>query len=311
LSTAIIVNPASAGGRTARRWAAVAQRAADLGLDPDVRLTAGSCDATAFTRAALAAGATTVIAVGGDGTVSEVVNGFFADGAPLSPAAELVVAASGTGADVPRTFALPDGLAAAADLARSGDVRVVDVGRVRCAGRGGGEDTRLFLNVASAGMTGLVADRVNRSPKRLGGTVAFAWGTVATFVGHRNSRFVVEADGERRDLVANNVIVANCRYFAGGMHIAPGAAPDDGLFDVLVIGDISKVDLARNMHKLYRGTHIGHPRVEVLRARRVRVEPETPLPIEADGELPGLTPAEFEVVPRALRLRVPAARPAD
>jgi diacylglycerol kinase family enzyme len=116
----------------------------------------------------------------------------------------------------------------------------------------------------------------------------------------------VSIDGEERELVSNNVIVANCRSWAGGMKILPMAEPDDGLLDVLVWGDVGKVDLALNLHRLYRGTHVNHPKADFSRASRVVVEPETPLPIEADGEQPGVTPATFEVVPSAVRLRVPA-----
>jgi diacylglycerol kinase family enzyme len=135
--------------------------------------------------------------------------------------------------------------------------------------------------------------------------VAFAWAAVATFVGYRNTRFSIDVDGERIDQVCNNVIVANCRYFAGGMKILPMADPGDGKLDVLIWGDVSRVDLARNLHKLYRGTHVGHPKARILRATRVTVTPETALPIEVDGEQPGTTPATFSLVPSALRLRVP------
>ena len=128
---------------------------------------------------------------------------------------------------------------------------------------------------------------------------------MATFATYRNSRFLVEIDGEVLDQTCNNAIVANCRYFAGGMKILPDADPGDGLFDVLVWGDVSKLDLALNLHKLYRGTHTGHPKATIRRARRVTVTPDSALPIEVDGEQPGLTPASFEIVPSALRLRAP------
>jgi diacylglycerol kinase family enzyme len=185
-------------------------------------------------------------------------------------------------------------------------VRTVDLGRVRFTDWDGAPAARIFCNVASAGLTGVAADRVNRSGKPLGATVAFAWGTVVTFAGYRNSRFRVRIDERELDQVCNNVIVANCRFYASGMKIMPMADPGDGLLDVLVWGDVGKADLARNLHKLYRGTHIGHPKADISRARRIAVEPDVPLPIEADGETPGVTPVAFEVVPAALRLRVPS-----
>ncbi len=185
-------------------------------------------------------------------------------------------------------------------------MRTVDLGRVSYTAPDGSEASRLYCNIASAGLTGQVAERVNHSGKPLGATVAFAWGAVATFFGHHNSRFRVRIDERELDQVCNNVIVGNCRYFASGMKILPMAEPDDGLLDVLVWGDVGKVDLALNLHRLYRGTHVNHPKADFSRATRVVVEPETPLPIEADGEQPGVTPATFEVVPAAVRLRVPA-----
>ena len=151
-----------------------------------------------------------------------------------------------------------------------------------------------------------MAERAERTSKRLGGTPSFLYATVATFAAWRNVPFSVQVDDEPPlELVANNVICANGREFGGGIKVCPQAEPDDGLLDVLVWGDVGKLDLALNLPRLYRGTHLGHKKVTVLRARRVRVEPSRPLPLELDGELPGTTPATFEVVPA----RAAPARP--
>jgi YegS/Rv2252/BmrU family lipid kinase len=304
-ATALIVNPASASGRTARQWPEIARRAGEIGLDVEVRLTEGPGHAGELARQAVDQGAELILAVGGDGTVSETAAGMLEAADPL--AADLAVVCRGSGCDLIRTFGIPKDTDAALEIAKNGTPRLIDAGRISFTGPDGGSLSRHFVNVASAGMTGIAADRVNRSGKPLGATVAFAWAAVATFVGYRNTRFVVEIDGRRLEQVCNNVIVANCRYFAGGMKILPQADPSDGMFDVLVWGDISKVDLALNLHKLYRGSHVSHPKARIERARMVTVTPELSLPIEVDGEQPGLTPATFEVVPSALRLRVPAA----
>jgi YegS/Rv2252/BmrU family lipid kinase len=301
----MIVNPASASGRTARRWPEVARRAAAHGLEVDTRMTEAPGHATELTRAALREGAGLIVSVGGDGTISEVVNGFYDGAEPVAPAAELAVVSRGSGGDFARTFRIPKGTDAALEVAARGAVRTIDLGRVTYTTRAGGRESRLYGNVASAGLTGTVADRINRSGKPLGATVAFAWGAVATFFGYRNSRFRVQIDERELDEVCNNVIVGNCRYFASGMKILPMAEPDDGLLDVLVWGDVGKLDLAMNLHRLYRGTHVNHPKADFSRAAHVVVDPATPLPIEADGEQPGVTPATFEIVPAALRLRVP------
>ena len=301
----MVVNPASDHGRTARRWPEIARAAAARGLDLDVRATEAAGHASELTRAALREGAGLIVAVGGDGTVSEVANGFFDGDSAVNPAAELAVIPRGSGCDFVKTFEISKHVDRAVATASGSAVRTIDLGRVRFTDWDGRPASRIFCNVASAGLTGVAADRVNRSGKPLGATIAFAWGTIVTFAGYQNSRFRVQIDERELDQVCNNVIVANCRFYASGMRIMPMADPSDGLLDVLVWGDVGKADLARNLHKLYRGTHIGHPKADISRARRVTVEPSSPLPIEADGETPGLTPMTFEVVPAALRLRVP------
>ena len=299
--TVMVVNPASANGRTAKQWPDIARQAEKRGLHVDVRLTEAQGHATELAAAAVAEGAELVLAVGGDGTVSEIANGMAG-----AQATDLAVIERGSGCDFIRTFGISKDTARALEVAATAPARPIDLGRISYTDPDGARATRYFANIASAGLTGVAADRVNRGGKPLGATVAFAWAAVATFATYRNSRFVVEIDGEVIDQTCNNAIVANCRYFAGGMKILPDADPSDGLFDVLVWGDVSKVDLARNLHKLYRGTHVTHPKATIRRARRVVVTPQTPLPIEVDGEQPGMTPATFDVVPSALRLRAPA-----
>src|SRR5205814_4887324 len=121
----------------------------------------------------------------------------------------------------------------------------------------------------------------------------------------RNDEVRVSVDGETRTGRMHDVVVANGRFFGSGMMICPEAEPDDGLFDVLLIGDLTKRDLLLTLPKTYRGRHLPHPKAELLRGKVVEVDALSPLPVELDGEQPGTTPARFEVVARALRLRVP------
>jgi len=191
-------------------------------------------------------------------------------------------------------------------VALGGTARTIDLGRSTYATEDGGEGQSYFANIASAGMSGAVAKRTNESTRApLGGKAAYLWSTVAVFARWKNAELHDEVDEETRAGPMFDVIVANGRYLAGGMKIAPDAEPDDGLFDVLLIGDVSKLDLATTMPKIYRGTHLPHPKAELLRGAQVKVEAARPLPVELDGEQPGTTPVRFDVVPKALRLRVP------
>lgn len=238
-----------------------------------------------------------VVVVGGDGTVNEVVN------ALAGTEAELAVLPSGTGQDFGRSHGIPTGLDAAVRVALEGRTRTVDLGRVECVG-----SSRFFANVGSAGMSGSVARRANSMSKALGGRVTFYYALTREFLGWRNTRVTVElADGARREGAMHDVIVANGRWHGGGMQLAPEASQDDGLFDVVLIGDIDKLDFVTTSPKLYSGAYLAHPKVELLRSATVAVDAAEPLPLEVDGEPIGTTPARFEVVPGALRLRVPAA----
>jgi diacylglycerol kinase family enzyme len=141
--------------------------------------------------------------------------------------------------------------------------------------------------------------------KVLGGKATFFYALTRVFLEWQNTPVSVGLDdGTRREGPMHDVIVANGRWHGGAMLLAPEAQPDDGLFDVVLIGDISKADFATTAPKLYRGTHVSHPKVEVLRSARVAVGSAERLPIEVDGEQLGTTPATFEVVPGALRVRV-------
>ncbi len=241
-----------------------------------------------------------LVVVGGDGSVNEVVNGIAGAGV------ELAVIPRGTGWDFARTYGIPRDLEEAITVARDGRVRAIDAGRATYRTWAGAEGSSLFANIASAGMSGAIARRANETTKALGGKVSYAWATFAVFAHWRNTEVTVTADAETRTGRMHDAVVANGRYFGGGMMISPEAEPDDGLFDVLLIGDLTKRDLLLTLPKTYRGRHLPHPKAEVLRGSAVTVEAAEPLPLQLDGEQPGTTPAQFEVVPAALKLRVPA-----
>lgn len=238
--------------------------------------------------------------MGGDGSVNEVANGI----AGLDEV-ELAVIARGTGWDFVRTYGIPHRVEGAVRVALGGRARTIDVGRVSYRAWSGQDAEAYFANIASAGMSGAIAQRANATSKALGGKASYLWATLAVFAGWRNDDVRVSVGDEIRGGRMHDVVVANGRYFGGGMMICPQAEPDDGLFDVLLIGDLTKRDLMLTLPKTYRGTHLPHPKAELLRGAVVTVDAESPLPIELDGEQPGTTPVRFEVVPQALRVRVP------
>jgi YegS/Rv2252/BmrU family lipid kinase len=300
-----LVNPAADNGKTGRVWPEIAHRAGEAGLVGETFRSSGPGELGELAVRAAREGAGLVVAVGGDGTVNEVANGLVRLHRAGEATPELAVLPRGTGTDFVRTFRIPTELDRAISVARDGAAHEIDAGLVLYRAWDGSEQEAFFANVASAGMSGAVAQRANASSKALGGRTSFLAATLAVFARWKPSEMQVSVDGERRSGLMYDVLVANCRYLAGGMKLTPQALPDDGLFDVLLIGNITRTDLALTLPKVYRGTHLPHPKAELLRGATVTVDATAPVPVELDGEQPGTTPARFEVVPRALRLRVP------
>ncbi len=297
-----LVNPASANGATGRRWPELARQAASAGLEGDALFSERPGHLSRLAREAAAGGASLLVVVGGDGSVNEVANGLF----ELDERPPLAIVPRGTGWDFVRTFGIPRDVDQAVRVALDGVERQIDLGRVTYRAWAGGEERCVFANVASAGMSGAIAARANETSKALGGKASYLWATFRVFAGWSPTQVRVTVDGERREGRMTDVVVANGRFFGGGMKICPDAVPDDGLFDVLTIGDVTKRDLVVTMPKIYRGTHLPHPKGELLRGRTCAIESDEPIPIQLDGEQPGTTPVRFEVLPLALRVLVPA-----
>jgi len=244
-----------------------------------------------------------VVAVGGDGTLNEAANGLLRAGGTT----ELATIPIGTGMDFVRTYRIPARFEDAVLTARDGRTRTIDVGRVTYRTWDGAEAERHLANVGSVGMSAAVAQRANAMSKVAGGRATFFYALTRVFLEWENTVVRVElGSGEQREGRMHDVIAANGRYHGGAMLLAPEAQPDDGLFDVILIGDITKRDFVTTAPKIYRGTYLSHPKVELLRSHTVAVDAPERLPIELDGEQVGTTPVRFEIVPGALRVRVPA-----
>jgi diacylglycerol kinase (ATP) len=255
---------------------------------------------TELARRAADNGAELLVVVGGDGALHEVVDGIV--GRPV----DVAVLMRGTGMDFARTYGIPTDPARAFDVALHGRTREIDVGRVTFRAWSGEQLVEHLVNVGSVGMSADTARRANTRSKALGGKPTFFLTLVESFLRWRNVEMRVQVGPETRSGKMTSVVVANGQYHGGSMWLAPEARPDDGLLDVVVIGDITKLDFVRSVGRIYRGTHLTHPKIELLRGPRVDVDADQPIPLELDGEQPGTTPATFEIVPRALRIRVPA-----
>lgn len=318
--TLVIGNPKAGRGAAGRCWAELLDRLERAGMQPTGRLTEGPGHATDLARQASGDGRELVVALGGDGTVHEVVNGLLAaaedgpggryrngvsegdgEGDDQAEVPVLGVIPAGSGCDYARTFALPADLAGAvARLASPVPPRLVDLGEVRCQSASG-ERVRLFANVAEVGIGAEVAARAAFLPRSLGAgryVASFA----LTLLRNRSTDARVDGVGSPYEGTLTNLVVAIGQYFGGGMHIAPTADPADGRFDVQIQFG-SKLDYALAMPKVFRGTHLPHPRVREEQTGHVEVTCDPPARVEADGEILGTTPATFTSVPGALRLK--------
>jgi len=313
----VIVNPNSQGGVLGKKWSELADIIRRELPFEDVR-TGGPGDATRLCAQALRGGAEIVVAVGGDGTINEVANGFFADGAPIAPGAALAVLPQGTGGDFVRTARISKDFREAVKTLAKGVRRRIDVGRCdhalapdRQGKTPAGTGTRMFVNIASFGLSGVTDRFINKSKKRLGSTLSFYAATARSMLAYDNQRVRLTFDGktaEAVDMTISTVAVANGRYFGGGMHIAPDAELDDGLFDVVALGDLGLKDFVLNSRRIYAGTHLTLDKVSCRRAAVLHAAPassDQTVELDVDGETPGLLPATFRIVPRALDLIVP------
>jgi YegS/Rv2252/BmrU family lipid kinase len=306
--TFLVVNPRAGGGRTGRRFERIAE-AVRAAVGPfEHAFTRGPGHATELAREALEKGFEMVVGVGGDGTFNEVANGFFEGDRPVRPDAVLGVLPRGTGGDFRRTVGIENALeTATAHLAGRG-TRDLDVGHLAFVGHDGRPAERVFVNIASFGVGGVVVDKVNRAPKILGGRASFALGSLRALAGYRDQevrlRFEDEEAAEAQPVT--NVAVCNGQYFGGGMWAAPKAEVDDALFDVTIWSGFSFKDFVFRSRMLYDGSHVEDPRTRTRRTRRLEATPtgDAVVLLDVDGEQPGRLPATFTVLPAALKLKV-------
>jgi len=294
------------GGRVRREWPRLLSRLVQATASLTVRWTTDPGTATALTRQALNDGAERIVAVGGDGTLHEVVNGFFADHAPIAPSALLVFIACGSGSDFRKALGAPTGIDAVQQV-RSDRIRPLDLLRVQYTTEDDGREECYAVNIASAGLSGRVVRHFSPGPSPLPPRLGYFGAALRAVATDRPTRVRLTLDGESLPpLRVRLVAVANGHTFAAGLPIAPRATPHDGVFDVTVIHDVSVPYLLLHAHRFYRGTHRALDGVSTHRGHRLTVEPvddRRSVWTEADGEALGKLPTTVEIIPQTLRVQ--------
>ena len=302
----VVFNPRSAGGATARRWTEIEPALQKALGTYEQAPTQGPGHASVLTREALKAGFEMIVAIGGDGTFHEVVNGFYDGENPIVPNPVLGLVPAGTGGDYRRTWGLTTDPVEAISRLSGLAATPTDLGRIRWTEPDGSAAFRYFVNIASFGLSAEVSRRVNASSKRLGGRMSFFLASLGAMGSHTRRPVTLLTDGDSVKSVSLNFgAVALGQYCGGGMRMAPKAETGDGLFDIVTVSDCSRLKLAA-MLDIYKGKHITRPEVATWRGQVVDATCESPEGcfIEADGEVFGQLPARFEILKSACRVKV-------
>jgi len=324
----LVINPVAGAGKTLRIWEELEGVLRELQLDFDYRFTEAQGHAIEIGKEATRKGYGLIGVVGGDGTLYEVVNGIMFSESDIRPSVGIIP--SGRGSDYCRTVGIPQDWQTAASLMVSGRKRLVDLGKMKYRNKDGSKVESYFINIAGVGFDGEVTERANEFPKILkkavGGTATYLLSLLMTYASYTEKDIELQVDDELLRVLAATVVVANGQYFGGKMRVAPEASPDDGLFDVIVIGAgfgspvinlphdepapshskiervFAKFRMAKNVPGIYRGSHLQDPSVLALRGKKVKVISDERLVLQADGEVIGEGPLSVEVIPGAIEI---------
>ncbi len=299
-----VVNPCSGSGKGKLDWPHIEALLQKAGIHCRVEFTECRNHATELTLDAIRRGWRRILAVGGDGTANEVVNGIFSQTQIPTTDITLAMIPVGTGNDWRRTVGIPDIYSDAVSTIQSGVTYLQDVGHVCYRDHNGLQKSRYFVNIAGIGYDALVVEKTNQH-KDLGrkmGVYTYLINLFSCLLKYKHSKVRVTADHEEitADLLSMNVGI--CKYSGGGMMQAPKAIPDDGLLDLTLIKKMTKFQILKNVSKLYDGSFIHLPQVHITRSQKVKVESEPEIQLEVDGETLGSSPFEINVIPRSIKI---------
>ncbi len=308
--TFVIVNPKAWGNMTGKIWPDIEKKLHHAIGPVKVAFTERQGHGTILASEALAEGYEQIIAVGGDGTINEVVNGFFKDDKPINPEAVFAIISTGTGRDFSRTLGWPQDIDRQIEHLADTSVYPIDLGKMRYVNFQGEEVSRYFVNIASFGLSGATDRAVNRYIwlKQYNGKLAFFLGMLQALLTYRNKNVRLKIDNQFDEVIdIKTVAVCNGKYFGSGMKVSPNSEINDGWFDVVVIPGVSTFELLKNVNKVYQGTHLEHPKIKVYKAQKVVATPAHTageVLLDVDGEVPGYLPATFEILPNAIYIRI-------
>jgi YegS/Rv2252/BmrU family lipid kinase len=297
--TKVIVNPIAGAGRTVRKWPQIMSLLKSIGLSFEYDLTEASGHAIELAKSAAKKGYELVVSVGGDGTINEIVNGLYNAGNIRD--VTLGIISTGVGSDFIRTIGIPRSYKEACQRLMNSRKLVVDLGVVEYVNNGE-VSKRLFVNFAGLGFDAEVVKATTQRFKALGSTPSYLIGLLTTFVFYETKQVSLILDGQPEERRVWTILMSNGKYGGGGMLAAPNADLTDGLLDVVVIGDLSKLNLLKSLPRIYKGTHLSHPKVTVKRAREIDIRPRQQMSLQADGELLGQSPAHVYMLPTMLNV---------
>ncbi|MFQ6082308.1 MAG: diacylglycerol/lipid kinase family protein [Candidatus Aminicenantia bacterium] len=305
VKTRVIVNPQSDKGKTGKKWEKIKKVLKYYLKEFKYEFTEKPLQAVEITREAIKDGFELIIGVGGDGTLNEIANGFFDNKRIINPEATLGIVPSGTGCDFIRSLKIPKKIDGSLEIIKNAPSSIIDLGKVIFQDHLGKKIERYFLNIADFGLGGEVVKRVNQ--KRMERKASsYVKELIVTILHYKNKKLKIKIDD--RELAEDEYlagVVANGGIFGGGMKIAPYAKLNDGWFDFIIIKGFSFLEFLRHSWKLFKGTHLTHPKISLIRGKKIKVEcgkGENVL-LELDGEQPGELPAEFEIIPLSFKVK--------
>ena len=299
-----IVNPHAGKGSTASTWPLIESIARDRIGTFETYMTKGPGDAMTLAENAVAENVRLLVGVGGDGTLNEVVNGLMKHQDAIRSDVTLGFIPKGTGCDFVRTVSIPHDIEEAVNLIASGPVRIIDLGLLDYKDHRGRDRCRYFHNIASFGLGGEVARRVNRTTRKLGPLISFMWATLVSIFlcGKKRMRISIDGNDDKKEMIVWHVAIANGQYHGGGMWVAPNASICDGLLNITIIGDLSIPKVLLNLSKLYNGRICDIEDVVAVTGKKAFATSEDRVFTELDGEPSGLLPASVKIVPGALKI---------